>query len=187
MKRFGCCLLILGIISSMIITGIVQATNPYFHDYGTFEDFPNMVGNWERCAHDDGPIGVDTSRRVYIDLDTGEDVFSCSANFYSYANDPNYTGDYEVSTSINVLGESSISFKKDFNGPWWEYNTNDYRQTQTDNIPQSLSVATAYSTASGHLTEELINPEDSGSNSQPIPNPDTQLNAEENSVYVNLS
>ena len=179
MRRFVYSLLILGLISGVIITGIVQATNPDFHDYGTFDDFPNMDGNWERCSDGDGPLEVDTSRKVYIDIDAGEDVFSCSANFFSYANNPNYSGSYELSTSIDVFGVVPIFIKNDFNGPWWEYSTNVFRQPQIGNLPQNISVTTAYSGANGRLTVDLINPAGSGSNSQPIQNP-------ENSVYASV-
>lgn len=185
MRRLVYSLLIVVIISGVIINGIVQATDSEFRESGTFDDFPNMDGNWERCADGDGPLEVDTSRRVYIDIDASEDVFSCSANFYSYANSPNYSGEYGLSASINIVGVNSISIQKKFNGPWWEYSTNMFRQPQIGNLPQNISVTTAYSGANGRLTVELINPAESGSNSQPILNPDTQLNSE-NSVSVSV-
>ncbi|MCG9129438.1 hypothetical protein JT359_17760 [Candidatus Poribacteria bacterium] len=184
MKKFVYSLLIIGLISGMLIIELVKATTVY-HESGTFEDFPNMDGNWERCSDWDGPLEVDTSRKVYIDIDACEDVFSCSANFYSYANNPNYNGEYSLSASINLVELDSISIEKKFNGPWWEYSTNVLRQPQIGNLPQNISVTTAYSGANGRLTVELNNDSDSGSNSQPILNPETQLYPE-NSVSVSV-
>ncbi len=173
MRRFVYSLLIVVIISGVIITGIVQATDPDFYDYGTFDDFPNMDGNWERCADGDGPLEVDTSRKVYIDIDAGEDVYSCSADFYSYANNPNYKGQYCLSTSINVDGaKPDFSPYLSYNGPWWVYKTNEFRKPQTGDIPQDIGLTSASSWANGSFPLEPINPD---SNSQSSMDQDLQL------------
>lgn len=184
MRRFVYSLLIVVIISGVIITGIVQATDPDFYDYGTFDDFPNMDGNWERCADGAGPLEVDTSRKVYIDIDAGEDVFSCSANFFSYANNPNYRGEYGVSTTISVDGEKQDSSTDiSYNGPWWVYKTTEFRKPQTGDIPQDIGLTKATSWANGSLPLEPTNPD---SNSQSSMDQDLQLKVDKDKAYAKV-
>ena len=167
MRRFVYSLLILGLISGMIITGIVQATDSEFRESGTFDDFPNMDGNWERASDSSGDLEGDVSRKVYIDIDAGEDVFSCGANFYSYANNPNYSGNYQLWALIEAPGGTDNKHGSDFNGPWWDYESNELRLAGAGNNPQDINLTIAGVRAYGSLIPEQVDQTGSGSNLSP--------------------
>lgn len=164
------------------IIGIALATNGQYRNSGTFEDFPNMDGNWERGADALGPLQVDASRKVYIDIDDAEDVFISNSNFMSYAENPMFSGNYWLSATINKPDPDTNEHGGDFNGPWWDYEANGHRTPQTDDEPQDLNLTSAYGWANGAGPEEPEDPMGSGSDPQQDPLPED----EEYSVYAHV-
>ena len=180
MVRIVVSMLIVCLIGVIIGVAIVTANNLYKNS-GTFEDFPNMDGNWERAADADGPLEVEASRKVYIDIDDAKDVFSCNSNFMSYAENPMFAGNYRLSTTINIPGIDANEHGGEFNGAWWDYEANGHKTPQADDEPQDINLASSYSWANG-AGPGAEDPADSGSGNQPIPPPDV----EEYSVYAHV-
>ena len=181
MLRIVVSVLIVCLIGVIIGVAIVTANNGYKNG-GTFEDFPNMDGNWERAADADGPLHVDASRKVYINIDKAEDVFTCNSNFISYAENPMFSGTYWLSTTIHIPGVGTNEHGGEFNGPWWDYEANGHRRPQVDDEPQDINLTSAFSWANGSGPEE---PEDlmgSGSDPQPC----VPQEAEEYNVYAHV-
>lgn len=170
MIRIVVCILIVCLIGGIIGVAIVTATNQYQNN-GTFEDFTNMDGNWERAADADGPLHVDSSRKVYIDIDNAEDVFMCNSNFMSYAVNPMFAGNYWLSTTINIPCVGTNEHGDEFNGAWWDYEANGHRTVQVDDEPQDINLTSAYSWANG-AAPEPDDPMESGSDPQPVPPPE---------------
>lgn len=151
----------------MIITGIVQATDSEFRKSGTFDDYPNMDGNWERASDSAGYLEGDVSRKVYIDIENEEDVFSCGANFDSYAMDPNYSGNYQLWALIEAPGGTDNKHGSNFNGPWWDYESNGLRLAGAGNNPQDINLTIAEVRAYGSLIPEQVDQTESGLNISP--------------------
>lgn len=180
MMRIVVSVLIVCLVGGII--GIALASNRLYRNSGTFEDYPNMDGNWECAADALGPLQVESSRKVYIDIDKAEDVFICNSNFISYAGNPMFAGTYWLSTTINIPGVGTNEHGGEFNGPWWDYEAIGHRRPQIDDEPQDINLTSAYSWANGAGPEE---PEDligSGSG----PHPCLPQEFEEYSVYAHV-
>ena len=157
------------------ILGVALATsNRLYRNSGTFEDFPNMDGNWERAADADGPLHVESSRKVYIDIDEAEDVFICNSNFMSYAENPMFAGNYWLSTTIKMPCVGTNEHGDEFNGAWWDYEANEHRRPQADDEPQDINLTSAYGLANGAGPEDPEDPMGSGSDPQPCVPPEDE-------------
>ena len=164
---------VVSILIAFLVGGIIgialAASNRLYKNGGTFEDFSNMDGNWESAADADGPLQVEASRKVYIDIDDEEDVFSCNSSFMSYAENPMFAGTYWLSTTIKIPGVGIKEHGGKFNGAWWDYEVRGHRTLQADDEPQDFNLTSAYGLANGGGPEE---PEDLvGSGSDPQQNP----------------
>lgn len=167
MVRIFVSILVISLISSMIFEGTAKkSSNRAYEESGTFEDYPNMIGNWERAADAEGPLEVDVLRKVYIDLDQEEDVYNCSCNFNSYAEDPMFAGNYWVSATIHGVGTNHHG--NGFNGPWWDYEANGHREPQADDTPQDINLTSSFSWAFG-TQPQPPEPDDNESGDQPEP------------------
>lgn len=151
-----------------VVIGIALAvSNGLYTNSGTFEDFTNMDGNWESAADALGPLQVEASRKVYINIDDEEDVFSCNSSFMSYAENPMFAGNYLLSTTINIPGVDPTEHGGEFNGAWWDYEANGHRRPQVDDEPQDINLTSAYGLANGAGPEEPEDPKGSGSDPNP--------------------
>ena len=148
-----------------VVIGIALAvSNGLYTKSGTFEDFPNMDGNWESAADALGPLQVEASRKVYIDIDDEEDVFSCNSSFMSYAENSMFAGTYWLSATVLHTNEHGGKF----NGAcWWDYEANGHRTPQVDDEPQDINLTSANSSAIGAGPEEPEDPMGSGSDPNP--------------------
>lgn len=175
--------IVVSVLIVCLVGGIALATsNRLYKNSGTFEDFPNMDGNWDRAADALGPLQVEASRKVYIDIDKAEDVFISNSNFMSYAENPMFSGYYWLSATINKGCAHTNEHGGEFNGPWWDYEANGHRTPQADDEPQDINLTSAYGWANGSGPEE---PEDlmgSGSEPQPCVPPEF----EEYKVYAHV-
>ena len=157
-----------------IVIGIaLAASNRLYKNSGTFEDFPNMDGNWESAADALGLLQVEASRKVYINIDDEEDIFSCNSSFMSYAENPMFAGTYWLSTTINILGVGTNEHGGEFNGAWWDYEANGHRTPQVDEEPQDINLTSAYGLANG-AGPEPEDPMGSGSDPEQDPPPEDE-------------
>lgn len=181
MVRMTVSLLIIVLFGSIIVEGIANNyDNGPYKDSGTFEDYPNMTGNWERAADVDGPLEVDAFRKVYIDHDEEEDVYKSSCNFNSYAESILFTGAYWLYAAIEEVNPNE--YDGVFNGPWWDYEANGFREPQADDTPQSINSTSAFSWAKGSIPDSTEQEDDPESSEQPEPSSPSEAY----SVYANV-
>lgn len=164
-------IIIIGIICCMVVAGIsLYAANRDYEECGTFDNDPNRDGKWCRGADSDGPLDADALCKVYIDHSTGEDVFESNSNFFSYANDPLFSGDYWLNASIWYRNIGSKEHGGVFNGPWYDYESNSYSTPKEGNEPKEINYTSAYSWAKG------TQPPQSGGNGDSSPSGGQQGN-----------